>query len=78
MITAEELLQQERFYAVTSGDEHEIINAMVEFAKMHVEAALEEANNKATTKYMNAISGPPIIMIDEDSILNAYPLTNIK
>ena len=47
---------------------------MIEFAKLHVEAALKEASEKATTDgYGDGYAG-----IDEDSILNAYPLTNIK
>ena len=45
--------------------------AMIEFAKLHVEAALKEAeiagqNNWGNSKKM------------KDAILNAYPLTNIK
>jgi hypothetical protein len=42
---------------------------MIEFAKLHVEAALKEANEKAImTGYVD--SG--------QTILNAYPLKNIK
>ena len=46
-------------------------NAMIEFAKLHVEAALEEAeiagqNNWGNSKQM------------KDAVLNAYPLENIK
>jgi hypothetical protein len=42
---------------------------MIEFAKLHVEAALKEANEKAImTGYVD--SG--------QTILNAYPLENIK
>jgi hypothetical protein len=42
---------------------------MIEFAKLHVEAALKEANEKAImTGYVD--SG--------QTILTAYPLTNIK
>ena len=39
---------------------------MIEFAKLHVEAAL------------NAACTSDGYEIDEESILNAYPLTNIK
>ena len=43
--------------------------SMIEFAKLHVEAALKEANEKAImTGYVD--SG--------QTILNAYPLINIK
>lgn len=41
-------------------------NSFIEFAKLHVEAAL------------NAACTSDGYEIDEESILNAYPLTNIK
>ena len=49
---------------------------MIEFAKLHVDAALKKAAQKA---YYRDFSGY-IRRSDEnrDSILNAYPLTNIK
>jgi hypothetical protein len=57
----------------------EVEEAMIEFAKLHVEAALEAAVNSARTE---AIPRPPtdsiIIVVNKDSILNSYPLTNIK
>jgi hypothetical protein len=49
-------------------------NDLIEFAKMHVEAALKEASDKAIYTGYNLAS----IEIDKDSILEAYPLTNIK
>ena len=64
--TAEEWLEhfEENAYPGTS-----ISECMIEFAKLHVEAALKEANKKAImTGYVD--SG--------QTILNAYPLTNIK
>ncbi len=42
----------------------------IEFAKLHVEAALEEAKNLLKDGYVTPQ--------DEQDILNAYPLTNIK
>ena len=53
------------------GTAKDIKKAMIEFAKLHVEAALKEAeiagqNNWGNSKKM------------KDAILNAYPLTNIK
>ena len=42
----------------------------IEFAKLHVEAALEEAKNSLKDGYVTPQ--------DEQDILNAYPLTNIK
>ncbi len=50
---------------------------MIEFAKLHVEMALKEASDTkisgvySETKYKRGDN-------DKDSILNAYPLTNIK
>jgi hypothetical protein len=49
-------------------------NLAIEFVKLHVEAALKEASEKAKT---NVISEYEVI-IDKKSILNSYPLTNIK
>ena len=46
----------------------------IEFAKLHVEAALEEANRKVIVTYYYDEG----IRVNKDSILNAYPLTNIK
>jgi hypothetical protein len=63
--TAEEFLKIENLPTdILSGDD--INYAMIEFAKLHVEAAL------------NAACESEGYDIDEDSILNAYPLTNIK
>ena len=65
--TAEEFLD-----ANTSGiiDEIKCKELMIEFAKLHVEAALEEAKNLLKDGYVTPQ--------DEQDILNAYPLTNIK
>lgn len=54
---------------------------MIEFAKLHVEAALKEASKKAECCTDAIVDlGHTIIeaYVEEDSILNAYPLTNIK
>lgn len=56
------------------GNYNNTTDMMIEFAKMHVKEALKEASEKATTDgYGDGYAG-----IDEDSILNAYPLENIK
>jgi hypothetical protein len=47
---------------------------MIEFAKLHVEAALKEAYKNI--EYTDADSS--VLYVVEDSILNAYPLENIK
>ncbi len=53
---------------------------MVEFAKLHVQAALQAAANDAMCTedtYMSIQEGSCAV-IDKDSIVSAYPLTNIK
>jgi len=63
-------------------DEEALYKMMIEFAKLHVELALEEASSKVTCseeyqydEYDNAIL---IAKINRDSILNSYTLDNIK
>lgn len=51
---------------------------IIEFAKFHVEAALKAASNKATTNSEYIGSYGEGLDVDKKSILNAYPLTNIK
>lgn len=81
METAENILRKHLIQKLeanlTSNDDRAeaINNAMLEFAKNHVEAALKEASEKAS---VYADEGGYSEFVDEDSILNAYPLTNIK
>ncbi len=80
--TAEEFLENHLeisyFYDDKSGAmvcyADDMQKAMIEFARLHVQAALEAASVKAELK--EAYSG--MVWIDEESILNAYPLENIK
>jgi len=59
-----------------------VINYMNEFAKLyarhHVKAALKAASENAVAKEDPADYGTGEIWVDEKSILNAYPLDNIK
>ena len=63
-------------------DDDTIFKAMVEFAKLHVEAALKAASEKVQLSDLlhefieDSWEGGPFI--DNDTILNAYPLDNIK
>lgn len=51
-----------------------IKKAMIEFTKLHVTEALKEASEKGySLDWRNAKCE-----IDKESILNSYPLTNIK
>jgi hypothetical protein len=52
--------------------------AMIEFAKLHVEAALKHASELAEISNKPKFPGDYNLVIDEDSILNSYPLENIK
>ena len=54
------------------GTAKNIKKAMIEFAKMHVEEALKQASEQVY------VSDTVFCEIDRDSILNAYPLENIK
>jgi hypothetical protein len=47
-------------------------------AKFHVEAALKAAKEKATASNNPKFKGDVNPIVDDDSILNAYPLENIK
>lgn len=49
---------------------------MIEFAKLHVEQALKDASEKAENKWVRYTVN--YYEIDKESILNAYPSTNIK
>jgi hypothetical protein len=51
-----------------------VIEAMIEFAKMHVKAALKEASEKAEWKGHTLAA----VEICDYSILDAYPLDLIK
>ena len=52
-------------------------HALIEFAKLHVEAALKAASEEADyiTDGQEHITD---VWIDKDSILKSYPLDNIK
>jgi hypothetical protein len=51
----------------------------IEFAKLHVEAALKSAWENAEIKQdIFSESGEPIYEINHLTILNSYPLENIK
>lgn len=51
-------------------------DVLVKFAKLHVEAALKEASKKAEAKV--GAGERSFLYVDENSILNAYPLNLIK
>ena len=70
--------------------EDELIKFGVDFAKYHTEKALQEASNKAYVTYVDLqtdeefdytdvlVDDDVSALVSKDSILKAYPLTNIK
>ena len=90
--TAEEYINNQGFATwatLDSSDTMEVVinyqdclQAMIEFAKLHVEAALKTASEEAEMKSYPYNGCPECgrddMDIDKPSILNAYPLTNIK
>ena len=85
--TAEEFiaskLQQYARGIGNSGKDRETLEKerLIEFAKLHVEAALKEASENAIIGKKGAFGtywNNTNMVLDKDSILKAYPLTNIK
>ena len=76
--TAEEFLTISNEFEVleTRKQEEVVTKTMIEFAKLHVEAALKEAE-KETVKHISKTI-LELNMYNKNSILNAYPLENIK
>ena len=71
--TANELFEQYHGFEADSSS-RDIISLMIEFAKLHVEAALKQASKKAICiEYMEGEYD-----VKTDSILNSYSLDNIK
>ncbi len=69
----------------------EIVSAMIKFAKMHCEAQAEAIRNNVSLRQSSSeevnendiypfvtASDDTVWIINEDTIINAYPLTNIK
>jgi hypothetical protein len=55
----------------------DIEEAMIEFGKLHVEAALKAAANNAKVSY-SQYGDMDVDGVNKDSIYDAYPLENIK
>lgn len=75
-----ELLDKDEF--VTKSALRETIFQMKEFAKLHVNAALKAASEKAETEDVGSIGRDgeyhSYDIVNKQSILNAYPDENIK
>jgi hypothetical protein len=62
-----------------NGKEKSNKQLMLEFATMHVKAALKEASNKAKANVSyDDFDGTRDAIVVKSTILNAYPLENIK
>jgi hypothetical protein len=62
-------------------DSDDCVVMMIDFAKMHVEAALKKASENAKIRYdYSGNTGSEYCdeFVDKDSILNSYPSENIK
>ena len=65
------------------GNFNNVTDMLIEFAKMHVLEALKQASENATVTpidhdEISEGSFRPIWGVDDESILNAYSLENIK
>lgn len=90
ILTAEELCRieyddnrPENIFMERSVDMKWAIFMMKQFAKLHVKEALKQASENATVtpidhEEISEGSFRPIWGVDDESILNAYPLENIK
>jgi len=74
---------------LSKNDECTSTEMMIEFAKIHVEAALKEASNRAYVQRMNEdtsnkttsliyLENGVYHTVSRKSILGSYPLSNIK
>ena len=81
----------DEFFLQNNGQHQSVSKMMIEFAKLHVEAALEAAScNAILASYDNKANKPGESLFKtitsndvewrpcSESILNAYPLKNIK
>lgn len=73
--TAEEFLKKNIDYVLEIDAKNDVEEAMIEFAKLHVEAALKAASEDAHTKDVPYTDD---VEVDKDSILNSYSIDNIK
>ena len=58
--------------------EEELPSLFIEFAKLHVQAALKAADDNADVTVIDVDMTGTIWGVDSETILNAYPLENIK
>ena len=71
LLTSKELFDK----MLSENDEVTSTEMMIEFAKLHVEAALKAAVKDVEIKPMKHAG---FYMVDSGSILNSYPIENIN
>ena len=74
--TAEEFLGKNIDYVLEKDCKEDVEQAMIEFAKLHVQKALKEASEKAEMKWVRFTDHD--YEIEKESILNSYSLDKIK
>ena len=82
ILTAEDFLQEHleisHFYDDKTNRmvcfSEDVQQVMIEFARLHVQNALESASEKVETNYYYVEDDP----VDKESIINSYPLDLIK
>lgn len=78
MKTAKEVYNESTMNLISLGTPYSVTSLMVKFAKMHVEAALEAAAENGKLKQVLGQGYYNKVVIDKDSILQAYDLDQIK
>ena len=84
MITAKLILTGKETYdpEYPTVSKYDAIESMIEFAKLHVEAALKEVSENFKMKIKDDVHelhmNDDWMEVDKNSILTAYPLENIK
>lgn len=74
LLTSKELFDK----MLSENDEVTSTEMMIEFAKLHVEQSLKLASKKAKIVDVGIDYAITEWVVDKDSILNSYPLENIK
>jgi hypothetical protein len=81
-MTAKECLEKNEYLVRVQTDtslmEDARIKAMIEHTKYHVQKALESAYNNCEIESLVELNGDRYNIVNKDSIMNSYPIQNIK
>lgn len=82
MITVEDYLRENVYITQDGIEVHDSLStvrdAVIELIQIHVTEALRQASEKAEITVECMVESTEGIIVDKESILNAYPLENIK